>query len=383
MPTVALEDACRTIVGPTARVAGATRDRLGALDGLRGVAVLIVLGSHLSNAGLLVQPGLSGAGKSGVYLFFVLSAFLLTLPLLAKPRRALTDPRLWAAYATRRVLRIWPLLLVVLLLGWALTSAGIPWHYRLDTLALVRHLTLREGQSVLWSIPVEFTFYLLLPVLAVALALLPRRTPATLVALLGVGAMVAAGRLWPYALLERDLTRLGPYLPTFLGGMFAAALHVRLGASCHPRAWSTVGLLALCGFVATLPSVWAVLADQPFRPDFNHAWMAGFGLLWSALLLALLRGPAWFRAPFETRALRGVGLISYSLYLWHMPVLDAFRLAGRPGGVVGGLVAAVAAIGAAWLSYRLFERPLRDVRWPTHAPRGPAEPSAIMTGPPG
>jgi len=64
-----------------------------ALDGLRGLAVLVVIASHLSNVGLLPQPGLSGTGKAGVYLFFVLSAFLLTRILLARSLRALADLR--------------------------------------------------------------------------------------------------------------------------------------------------------------------------------------------------------------------------------------------------------------------------------------------------
>ena len=63
-----------------------TRQRhLDALDGLRGLAVLVVIGSHLSNVGMLPRPGLSGTGKSGVYLFFVLSAYLLTRILLQRP----------------------------------------------------------------------------------------------------------------------------------------------------------------------------------------------------------------------------------------------------------------------------------------------------------
>ena len=146
-------------------------DHLNALDGLRGLAVLIVLGSHLSNAGFLPQPGLSGSGKSGVYLFFTLSAFLLTRALLRRPLADFTSAWRWADYALRRVLRIWPLYLVLLLASWALTQAGVTgWHYQMDTGAVLRHLTLREGQSVLWSIPVEFIFYLWLPLVSLALA---------------------------------------------------------------------------------------------------------------------------------------------------------------------------------------------------------------------
>ena len=123
-----------------------TRD---ALDGLRGLGVLIVLGSHLSNAGFLPQPGLSGSGKSGVYLFFTLSAFLLTRALLRRPLADFTNARRWADYALRRVLRIWPLYLALLLCSWALTRAGVAgWHYQMDTGTVLRHLALREWTTV-------------------------------------------------------------------------------------------------------------------------------------------------------------------------------------------------------------------------------------------
>ncbi len=106
-----------------------------ALDGLRGLAVLIVIASHLSLLGFGLVPGLpvGGIGKSGVYLFFVLSAFLLTRLLLERTPARFADGRLWVGYAMRRVLRIWPLYLVVLALAWAITRAGAPWwHYQLD-----------------------------------------------------------------------------------------------------------------------------------------------------------------------------------------------------------------------------------------------------------
>src|SRR5690606_21941755 len=114
-------------------------DHLDALDGLRGLAVLIVIASHLSNARLLPWPGVAGWGKGGVYLFFVLSAFLLTRALLRRPLAGFASGRLWADYALRRVLRIWPLYLVVLLASWGLTRAGVEWFYRMDAASLAGH----------------------------------------------------------------------------------------------------------------------------------------------------------------------------------------------------------------------------------------------------
>src|SRR5690348_11870329 len=113
----------REALGGGAPTAGG---HLDALDGLRGIAVLIVIASHLSNAGMGLLPvSMGGTGKSGVYLFYVLSAFLLVrLMLLRGARDGYGNRRMWADYALRRVLRIWPLFLVVLLLSWALTMRG-------------------------------------------------------------------------------------------------------------------------------------------------------------------------------------------------------------------------------------------------------------------
>ena len=344
-------------------------DHLDALDGLRGLAVLIVLGSHLSNAGLLPAPGLAGSGKSGVYLFFVLSAFLLTRALLQRPPAAFADGRLWADYALRRVLRIWPLYLVVLLTSWMLTTAQVNWHYVLDTAALWRHLTLQEGQSVLWSIPVEFTFYLWLPLLAFALACMQvRRWPLWAEGVVALLALATATHVWPPAEAQVNDVRLGPYLVVFLCGAFAAQLDHRMRDASTPRrqgAWALAGLAGLAACVLAVPSVWAFATGRAFDPSVSHTWFVWFGVAWSLLLLGVLHGPHWLRAPFASVPLRLIGVVSFSAYLWHMPVLEALQAAGvgRWPWLAPWLVLLVALV-VAMASFLLFERPWREVRLP-------------------
>lgn len=350
---------------------GRPRSRLGhldALDGLRGTAVLVVIASHLSNAGLLPRPGMAGTGKAGVYLFFVLSAFLLARILLARPLPALANARLWADYALRRILRIWPLYLFVLLLAWVLTRAGVPWHYHLDDAALWRHLALREGQSVLWSIPVEFTFYLWLPVLVLAMAWLRGRCPAWLQILLACALLAAAIWRWPASAMAVNDVRLGPYLPVFLCGAFAARIDLALaGRDLPPLLWSGLALLAGAACVAMVPSVWAWLAGAPFDPGVSHGWFLAHGLAWSALLLAVLHGPPGLRRPFAWAPLRLVGVVSFSAYLWHMPVLEAVkRVAGEGAGIGAAAAVLAGTVAVSMLSFLLLERPWREL----HLPRG-------------
>jgi peptidoglycan/LPS O-acetylase OafA/YrhL len=356
------------------RVAHVERQLDPALDGLRGLAVLVVLLSHAANSGLPVLPGLSlsGTGKSGVYLFFVLSAYLLTRLLLARPESAWRAPSTWFDYALRRVLRIWPLYLVVLLVSAALTASGLApwWPYAMPADALLRHLLLQEGTSVLWSIPVEFHYYLWLPLVAGALGLAVRAGGVLLASALAAAAMAAAMVLWPAEASQVNDVRLGPYLTLFIAGALAAVFSRHW--SQRPPSKAGLGLLgATCALalLATVPGIAAALGAVPFTPDLNHRWFAFFAVAWSGLLLAVVHGGAALRRPFEWGPMRALGWVSFSVYLWHMPVLTGVTGPLAMDGAAALLAFAVGTGLLSWASWRWVERPLQAVRW---RPRGKA-----------
>ncbi len=352
----------REALGDAPSIAGG---HLDALDGLRGLAVLIVIASHLSNAGMGLLPfSMGGTGKSGVYLFYVLSAFLLMrLMLLRGARSGYGNARMWSDYVLRRVLRIWPLYLVVLLLSWALTMHGVAgWHYQLDTAALLRHLSLREGQSVLWSIPVEFKFYLCLPLLVLGAAYLRGRVHWLVEVALAALLMAAVLFAWPSSHAPVNGIQLGYYLPVFLCGAYAARVDVALPARGHPRGWALVGLVAAAAFVATLPVAWARLSGTELRPELGHEWFLFFGVLWALLLLAVLRGPGWLRRMFANRPMRLVGTVSFSAYLWHMPVVEFVARHVPLRGAAGGWLMLATSLAVAATSWWWLERPWRRVR---------------------
>ena len=206
------------------RKTSTSRLQLDALDGLRGLAVLLVVLSHLSNARLQLAPGLDfrGTGKYGVFLFFALSAFLLTKPLL-RDEADLRDPRGWTRYAARRILRIFPLYWLVLLVNWGVTQwAPTPAMPSLTTGELVRHLLLQEGKGVYWTIPVEISYYLVLPFVALVFRAL--RLDLALVTCATAAAIGAAE-------LPKDTLNLGAYLPIFLMGSYAAVIDRHLRGS--------------------------------------------------------------------------------------------------------------------------------------------------------
>jgi peptidoglycan/LPS O-acetylase OafA/YrhL len=184
------------------------------------VAVLFVLGSHLSNADLHLFPtlSLSGIGKVGVWLFFVLSSFLLTLQFLARQDESLMSVRLWLYYFLRRFFCIYPLFTFVMFITWALSDSG--YFVMGGTKDLVTRLALQDAKGVEWSILVEFRYYLLLPIIVLVMTFLLHRrflhvTLATLTAVVLVD-------------LTRppiDLFSLRLYVGIFIIGSFTAYLY--------------------------------------------------------------------------------------------------------------------------------------------------------------
>lgn len=338
---------------------------LDALDGLRGLALIITIGSHLGNMGYLPAPGLQGSGKPGLFLFFVLSAFLLGDALIQRGLGGLRDGRLWLNFAWRRSLRIWPLYLFVLGLSWILTATGVPgWHYTIDGASFWRHVALLEGQSVFWSIPVEFKFYLWLPLVAILLAwMLPRRWPVA--AELAVFALVLAGfyLLWPQHDAPTNSIDLRWYINIFLIGAMAAYVHRRHGTALAkvPGLWAVAGIAGLLGWFVTIPSVWSAITGQPFQFTLNHRWFTWFGLCWAVVLLAILYGPRWFTTPFAWKPMRYLGVVSFSAYLWHMPALEYLEAGGVIGGFWDLLVAVACILGVATVSFLLIEYPCRGL----------------------
>jgi peptidoglycan/LPS O-acetylase OafA/YrhL len=135
--------------------------RVPALDGLRGMAALMVVVSHVSNStGLWGGVLGNGGGQVGVMIFFVLSGYLIGALYLAQP---FTLANVWE-YAVRRVARVLPAFYAVLSLALILLAvSGLTgWNLTIYPLTLeqsVSHYALLSGIGVFWTIPVEMHFY--------------------------------------------------------------------------------------------------------------------------------------------------------------------------------------------------------------------------------
>jgi len=341
-----------------------------ALDGLRGLAVLLVMMVHLQlllpfeQTGIGAIDGFIRGGYLGVDLFFVLSGFLITALLLNEMGG--TGWIRFGAFYIRRALRLLPALYVLL-------AAHVIYAQLNDLPARDEYLTVRAAVlymsnwqvvidptvvahelTQLWSLAIEEQFYLWWPAILVSF-LGPRRSARTVGLLLG-GAILAVA-VWRYWLLNEgavywtELTvRTDTRVDALLIGALLASLWVRRATperGVDGAAWAA--LIVLFGCVAV------------FRGPDDIGYEGGltvFALAVGVVVLALVNGTWGGRWFFEIRPLRAVGRVSYGLYLWHYPIFYAVGIHGTDLSNRVRVATALALTTVATLgSWYLVERP--------------------------
>ncbi|WP_156456084.1 acyltransferase family protein, partial [Sphingomonas sp. CCH9-E2] len=335
-------------------------------DGLRALAVLPIVLIHTQ---LWQLP----AGFAGVDIFFVISGFLITGILLREGEAGGID---LPGFYRRRIVRILPALLVMLVL---VMIAAQLWLFAPDirrvglsaaaAAALVANfgVWLRTGyfehgarwEPLLhsWSIGVEEQFYLLYPLL---LCWIARRAPRQLTIILAV--ITALSFFAGFAIGAIDANAQYYLLPSrawelTLGALVAAGATPRIASPRLREGVATVGLGLIVASFSLIPAG------------------AGFPVPWALLpcsgtaLLLAYGGETTVARLLALPPLRAIGLISYSLYLWHWPIVVFYRLMfGEIAGRGTAAALALAAIAVAAISYRLVERPARQ-RWRNAPPR--------------
>lgn len=340
--------------------------RIEGLDGLRGLAALVVVGGHLT-AGLIAL--------TGVYLFFILSSFLLTSQFLRWQRNDFLSWRHWAYYLQRRTLRIVPLFALVATIScittmWAfsqLNGEGLP--LTVPGSQLFKVLTFRAGPNVLWTVPVEFKFYLVLPVVALLLVVLLRKHFILCAASL---LLAVVGCLSFFSPVSHSL-QVWPYLSFFLTGSLVAVIHHQCRQETQSREATPVNRQAVRWSMEIL--AWGLLAGwfmtMPMPQRLLMGWNVDreamllahplFCVMFGLLLFATMHGRGLLRRIFETRLMKWMGAISFSLYLWHIGPIRLFDSIPGLHPHVAGLLAVLVSIGLASVSYWFFERPILNV----------------------
>lgn len=327
------------------------RTHLPVLDGLRGLAAIVVVVSHCANAGLLPAALGQGLGQIGVGLFYALSGLLMGRLYLHRP----LDRAGLAEYAIRRGARVLPLYYAALALGVAMLVAGLS-PYRLDGAGdVLRAAALVQGTGVLWSIPVEIQFYV---VFAGIWACARRgRLMVALAVLLAVQAVAAVAILATIGLGPglSHTYNLAFWLHLFLFGTLLGALSTRPRAMALHGARGpavTAGVAAFLALSVLVPPGVRAELGLPRVPAFADPVGMGYPML---LLVAGLLGLGPMRL-FAARPLRWLGRVSFSVYLLHMPVLAVVvtALSGWPAALQAALVVA-ATLGLSALTERGIE----------------------------
>ena len=361
------------------------RTRAAGLDGLRAIAALSVLALHVWLYGK-PQPDAPTRDSAleyaafelrlGLVFFFVLSGYLLyrAFAAAALRRTARVDVR---DYARRRFARIVPAYYLALggtiALVWG--ERGAPGVRLPDASALPLFLVFGQNYSsetfmqlnpVVWTLGLEVAFYISLPLIGVTAYRFARgRARAQVFLLAGLAALGLAYSAVDYYAAWSPIAgkALFAYLPHFACGMLVALwAESRRSRDAPALSPAATAALAAGGFgLAIGDGIWHALAATPANDPLlsivgDVPAAAGFALVVAAVVAGSGPAVAWTGvAP-----LAWVGLVSYGLYLWHVPILLFARANGLlPSGFVPALVAilpVVLAVSAA--SWYLVERPL-------------------------
>jgi peptidoglycan/LPS O-acetylase OafA/YrhL len=347
--------------------------RLGyvpALDGIRGIAILLVVGAHAFH--------LPPTGYLGVDLFFVLSGFLITTLLLEE--RAETGKVSLRSFYERRARRLLPALLMMLVAYTAVEFAQGR-HPTLRILAGLFYFTnlgplLHSGGTGplghLWSLAEEEQFYLLWPLLLIFLAARPRRVAPSIVVVL-LGAVVVERILLVHSGVPSWRVMYAPDTRSdglLVGCLFALVRHYGRGERL--RIASGAIALVLAPFVTLF-----LFVDWRTR-IIELGGLTILTLYFGLLVTAAADTP---KNPLAWPPLAKLGVISYALYIWHFPLLYAF---GLPIGAAdhpwrrATVIALAVALAA--LSTRYIEQPIRRRRAYTLKVPVPASAQAVGSG---
>jgi len=327
---------------------------IGSLDGLRGVAALMVVADH-------TWPSFLGIGASGVLIFFALSGFLLARPFVTAPQK-IRQRGFLLYYGKRRLKRILPMYYLYILLVYVMS---------LHLGDAIMHAFFLKGDGHLWAIPQEMLFYVVFPaVVLVNLLLFREKIGWILSALLLL--VILSNRLLGidvFSLNGMNGQPLPFYLGVFLSGCWTSYFYFGWflkkyslqspGGGRGAWGWTMAGCSILILFL--LFSNGHFLGNSQI---YSQRFYALYGAAAAVLILSLLIGKTSSLArSLSLPFLRSIGVVSYSLYLLHPLILELILAVDNyffnlelQGGVLFVLTSLIS-LPVAVFTYRVVEYP--------------------------
>lgn len=287
---------------------------INAFDGLRCLAMLMVVADH-------TWGRFSGLGTGGVWIFLSLSGFLLVKPFMDHPRRMLSFESL-CLYFKRRITRIVPVYYAYLIVIYLL-------NFRFDD--AFRHALFLQGNGHLWLVQQLMLFYLLTPILMMANHFLFKNRPWLIIGALTL-MMLVSNRFLDISVISMygmDHQNLRLYIGIFLAGIIFSYLYYQI---YQPMAHKLARYkpATIFGFITFILIMFFLIASTERlwggRRYFAQIYFQWFGIAAGALLFAVLAAQTtWINRVLSWAPLRTIGVVSYSLYLFHPLVLNCIR----------------------------------------------------------
>lgn len=283
-------------------------NRIHWLDPLRGSACLLVVIAHIISVHTEYGIYASGCGKIGVWMFFILSSFLLTLPYSQGKK---FDGHDVFSFYIKRVVRVMPCYIVILCV-----SYGI--GYIQSGTAFVNHIFMIEGTGHFWTVPVEMKFYLIAPLVLLCITMIKNKNfQIGMISLL----IIIFTIYFPYTSYIENSISLYWYLPVFLMGILTSILYVKYKDKFNDKyIFDIFVIMILLTVLLSMPYFRFLTLDiQPDRYLQNKYLF--FGIAWSILILSIAHGRYIKRILEKSKILSWIGKISFPLYLIHYIVL--------------------------------------------------------------
>ena len=287
------------------------------LDGIRGLAVLIVLASH-TNAFCMY-----GQGSIGVLLFFFLSGFVLIIPFYDNPE-GVFHPGVLKKYFLNRVFRIVPAYVIIVGATAIIQNTGYEWY--------LWNISFLKGWNHFWSVAEEVRFYLLLPLIVICMKFIRNKyIQIVIISIIAYFSYVIRNK---HQIDMMDGRHVGFYFYMFMGGVLTYLLiNIPLLEKVAKnnflyRIFVILSCVILCSFMLTSTELIAKLWRPLFHNLPDNLALNGWRIpyIWFFLFMILFFTVTFYQRGtanqiLECYFLRHIGLLSFSIYLSHMVIL--------------------------------------------------------------